>query len=419
MAKITLSNIGTGTAFQTAITTVNSNNDAIETAFENTLSRDGTTPNTMQSNLDMNSYRLMNLPTPTNASEPLRLGDITDVDGTFITASTGTSGHHVPYLDGNNTWSGTNTFSAASTFNGQATLVAPILGTPASATLTNATGLPVTGIAGLGTGVATFLATPSSANFASAVTGETGSGAVMFGTGPTMSDPTITGTATAPTIVGGSAVGSALTLNGTSNGSPSSSYVLIQTNGQRVGIGQSTPQTVLHIGPGSDAPNLSSAQMFISNTGTAAFAVRDATNDIEFGMFTNHTPDIVALGSRTNHPVWIQTNGANTHAFHVSGGFSVGSTTDPGSNSLSVAGAATVSGVATLASGTATPAGGSTSARLLLGTTAGFGIYYGSGAPTVSAASGSIYIRTDNAGANLRIYSNTTGSTTWAAVTSA
>lgn len=42
-----------------------------------------------------------------------------------------------------------------------------------------------------GTGVATFLATPSTANFASAVTGETGSGAVVFGTSPTLSSPTI------------------------------------------------------------------------------------------------------------------------------------------------------------------------------------------------------------------------------------
>ena len=73
----------------------------------------------------------------------------------------------------------------------------------------------------------------------------------------------------------------------------------------------------------------------------------------------------------------------------------------------------------TVKGNTATPAGGSTTARLLFGTTSGFGIYYGSGAPTVSAASGSIYIRTDNAGASLRLYSNTTGSTTWAAITSA
>ena len=72
------------------------------------------------------------------------------------------------------------------------TLVTPILGTPTSGTLTNCTGLPVaTGISGLGTGVATFLATPSSANLAAAVTGETGSGALVFGTSPTITSATL------------------------------------------------------------------------------------------------------------------------------------------------------------------------------------------------------------------------------------
>jgi hypothetical protein len=72
------------------------------------------------------------------------------------------------------------------------TLVTPALGTPASATLTNATGLPIsTGVSGLGTGVATFLATPSSANLATAVSDETGSGALVFANSPTLVTPAL------------------------------------------------------------------------------------------------------------------------------------------------------------------------------------------------------------------------------------
>jgi hypothetical protein len=72
------------------------------------------------------------------------------------------------------------------------TLVTPVLGTPTSGTLTNCTGLPIsTGVSGLGTGVATFLATPTSANLAAAVTNETGSGALVFATSPTLVTPAL------------------------------------------------------------------------------------------------------------------------------------------------------------------------------------------------------------------------------------
>jgi hypothetical protein len=54
-------------------------------------------------------------------------------------------------------------------------------------------------ISGLGTGVATWLATPSSANFAGAITDETGTGSVVLATSPTLVTPTI-GVATATTV---------------------------------------------------------------------------------------------------------------------------------------------------------------------------------------------------------------------------
>ena len=72
------------------------------------------------------------------------------------------------------------------------TLTTPILGVPTSGTLTNCTGLPIaTGVSGLGASIATFLATPSSANLAAVLTDETGTGAAVFANTPTLVTPVI------------------------------------------------------------------------------------------------------------------------------------------------------------------------------------------------------------------------------------
>ena len=88
--------------------------------------------------------------------------------------------------------------------------------------LEDASGLPISsGVSGLAANVATFLGTPSSNNLRAAVTGETGSGALVFGTSPTIATPSISGgTFTGrqeisdAAVSGGFTVGAGLTVSG-------------------------------------------------------------------------------------------------------------------------------------------------------------------------------------------------------------
>ncbi len=74
MAKLALGDL-TSTVSGSLITTTNNNNSLLETALENTLSRDGTNPNEMNANLDMNSNRIYNLPEATSDTEPVRYAE--------------------------------------------------------------------------------------------------------------------------------------------------------------------------------------------------------------------------------------------------------------------------------------------------------------------------------------------------------
>lgn len=72
MPKITLDDLTNLQNETSAVNTINNNSAAIEAAIENTLSRDGTSPNEMNANLDMNNYRVFNLPAATSPTEPIR-----------------------------------------------------------------------------------------------------------------------------------------------------------------------------------------------------------------------------------------------------------------------------------------------------------------------------------------------------------
>jgi len=76
MTKITLNPVGSLIDATTASTTINQNSVIVQNAFDNTLSRDGTSPNQMNATLDMNSNRIINLPAPTGSLDPVRLADV-------------------------------------------------------------------------------------------------------------------------------------------------------------------------------------------------------------------------------------------------------------------------------------------------------------------------------------------------------
>lgn len=78
MTKVPLSSVTSLTNETSALATLNSNKTAIEAGFENTLSRDGTSPNQMGADFDMNGHRILNLPVPVGDTEPARLVDVRD-----------------------------------------------------------------------------------------------------------------------------------------------------------------------------------------------------------------------------------------------------------------------------------------------------------------------------------------------------
>ncbi|MDB4343776.1 hypothetical protein OAA11_01140 [Schleiferiaceae bacterium] len=124
--------------------------------------------------------------TATSFSGNIALGNVTGIDSDVATfLGTPSSANLAASIDD-------ETGTGALVFANSPTLVTPALGTPASGTLTNCTGLPISsGVSGLAGNVATFLGTPSSANLASAVTDETGSGALVFATSPTLVTPAL------------------------------------------------------------------------------------------------------------------------------------------------------------------------------------------------------------------------------------
>lgn len=73
MAKVVLQEIPAGYGSAAAL---QANFEAIEAALDNTVSRNGDTPNQMEADFDMNSRRILNLPFAGTNTEPVTYGQL-------------------------------------------------------------------------------------------------------------------------------------------------------------------------------------------------------------------------------------------------------------------------------------------------------------------------------------------------------
>lgn len=243
-----------------------------------------------------------------------------------------------------------------------------------------------------------------------------------------------------------------LSVGGTATGSftPAVPLNLSGANANALSVGANgttNPQFNIDTSASSVATGLNIAGA-AAGSGVALTAISSGTNE-GLSIIPKGT-GVLTLGASAsgnvavNHQLVVTSNGTNSLVVGANGGsngaFQVDSSISSAATGLNVRAAAAGGGVAlnAISSGTnesltlaakgtgvvtINPAsvltsGGLAGSSVLVGASS-IGVYVGTGAPTISAAQGSIYL--NNAGSSIanRLYVNSSGSTTWVAVTTA
>jgi hypothetical protein len=159
-----------------------------------------------------------------------------------------------------------------------------------------------TGITSFGAGVATWLGTPNSANLAAAVTDETGSGALVFGTSPTLSGATLNGT----TVYGGAVTPATLTADsvgytGIPINSQSAAYGILAADAGKTilhPITDNNPRTFTIPANGSIAFPIGTTITFVNMINTVTIAITTDTMYLA-GAGTTGSRTLAAYGMAT------------------------------------------------------------------------------------------------------------------------